>query len=69
MSVQMKPLLLAAIVAVFVAKLAQCAETPLTIAISLTDGSVEKAGSPVECDKCRCRRPKTTFVAPLLQLN
>ena len=47
MSVQMKPLLLAAIVAVFVAKLAQCAETPLTIAISLTDGSVEKAGSPV----------------------
>lgn len=47
MSVQMKSLFLAAIVAVFAVKLAQCAEQPLAITISLYDGSVEKTGSPV----------------------
>lgn len=47
MSVPMKSLLLAAIIAVFAVKLAQCAEQPLAITISLNDGSVEKAGSPV----------------------
>jgi hypothetical protein len=43
----MRSLLLAAIVAVFGAKLVQCAEPPLTITISLADGGVEKTGSPV----------------------
>jgi len=47
MGVQMKPLLLIAVVAVFAAKLAQCADPPLEITISLIDGSVEKAGAPV----------------------
>jgi|HubBroStandDraft_2_1064218.scaffolds.fasta_scaffold48917_1 hypothetical protein len=47
MSVQMRSLLLAAIVAAFGAKLAQCAEPPLTMTISLADGGVEKTNSPV----------------------
>jgi hypothetical protein len=47
MSVQMKSLLLAAIVAVFAVKLAQCAERPLAITISLDRGGVEETGSPV----------------------
>lgn len=47
MSVQITSLLLAAIVAVFGVKLAQCAEPPRTITISLANGGVEKTGSPV----------------------
>jgi hypothetical protein len=47
MSVKMRSLLLVAIVAVFGARLAQCAQPPFTITIALTDGGVEKTGSPV----------------------
>jgi hypothetical protein len=47
MGVQIRSLLLVAIVAAFGTKLAACAQPPLTITISFSDGDVVKTGSGI----------------------